>query len=694
MQLAQRLNLFVAVAAAAALLLSAGVARFVVLGSFEAQERLMNEADIARVKAALDTERRRLNGLVSDWATWDDAYAFMTERNEAFIRSNLVEAVFHDPDIGLDAILFLTNEGALWYATGVSWVTNPQGAFLPNLVRMFQRTGRPLAATTGIGRLRDTEPPFVYATHPIHRSDQSGEARGLLVMVRCLNNDLLATLSDVVQHNLTLIPATGTTAASTTLALGTLQTDVPIVNASGAPIAALRFTSQAIGYQRGRNTALLVLGISAVATLVAAAVAQRLLQRTVVQRVENLVGTISEIRQSADLTTRVETAGGDEITQLAEQINGMLERLKQQEATVRQLERYEAQHQMSAGISHNLNNLLTSVIGGAELLLRFSDVPQVRERAQSILSASRQAGDLVARLDALFDPPARETVAQVDLNEIVHRVIQDTAPQWRDGTQINGTPIRVVEHFETGLPLIQANPGDLYNAVLNLVLNAINAMPGGGLLALSTTTANDEVELRVRDEGVGMDSETRRQIFDPFFTTSPGVGRGLGLATVMRTVVQSEGTVEVLSAPGQGAEFRLRFPAAVSRSAPPRITAPAKPHGGRILVADDHPPICALLEELLGDEHEVQVFNDFRTAATAITAGPWNVAILGLDLPDMPGHELAHRIRRIWPDACLVLLTGWELTADDPRLAPFDHHLRKPIRDLAQLRAIVSSALA
>ena len=139
MKLAQRLNLFVVLAVIAAITLSAGLARYVVLASFSEQEQLITAANVERVRAALNSEQRRLKGLVADWANWDDAYTFMADRNEGFIRSNLVPEVFEEADIGLDAMLFLDNDGAVWQVAGVSWVTSPESSFVADLTGMMRR---------------------------------------------------------------------------------------------------------------------------------------------------------------------------------------------------------------------------------------------------------------------------------------------------------------------------------------------------------------------------------------------------------------------------------------------------------------------------------------------------------------------------------------------------------------------------
>lgn len=693
MNLAKRLNITVALTAVAAVLLSAIVARFVVLASFEAQEQLTNAADIERVKAALDAERRRILGLVSDWAAWDDAYAFMEYGNPEFVRSNLVEEVFEDPLIGLDAIVFLDNQGAVRAAGGVSWVTAPDSTFVSDIAATLRRAGHLGQTVTGFARRTQTEPPFVYATRPIHRSNGSGQRRGTLVMVRCLSSELVALLGTSVQHHLSLVPWATPAPASRTLSHTTLETHVPITDASGKAVGALRFSTERTAYLRGERTALVVLIVAMVAILVASLFAHRLLQNGLVKRIQAMVETISGIRESGDLSTRLSVSGNDEITQLAIQTNGMLGRLDEQNDAVLRLERFEAQNQMSAGINHNLNNLLTGVIGGAELLLRANDDPTVRQRAEAIRSSGQQAGDLVARLNSLFDLSRQDVLSPVDLNDAVRQAIRDSAPQWRDDAQARGVTITVSEQLQDGLPPIHADRSGIYNSVLNLILNALNAMPDGGRLTLSTDSREDEVELRVRDEGVGMDSATRRHIFDPFFTTNPDVGRGLGLATVMSTVIQCKGSVEVLSAPGRGAEFRLRFPQGEAISRTPDEPPPVTARRGRILVADDQAYIGTMLYDLLGNDHDVKVFNDARRAADAVTDGPWDIAILDLGMPGLPGHELAVRVRRAWPDACLILLTGWDLAQDDPRLRPFDHHLRKPIDNLASLQALVARVL-
>jgi PAS domain S-box-containing protein len=234
---------------------------------------------------------------------------------------------------------------------------------------------------------------------------------------------------------------------------------------------------------------------------------------------------------------------------------------KQLEQKVIHLERMRVAAELAAGVSHNLNNMLTSVLIPAETLLGVSDAPEIRVEAEAILKTGQRARNLVSRLHEAMRSRLEEPTGAVSVNKQVQQVVQKCRQRWTDEPQASGARIEVVtELAET--PDIRGNSTELADLVLNLMENAMDAMPEGGTITVATAALEAVVQVTVRDAGTGMDEETRRRVFEPFFTTKAEVGSGLGLSMVHGTVTRWGGTIEVDSTPGGGSTFTLRLPAA------------------------------------------------------------------------------------------------------------------------------------
>ena len=353
------------------------------------------------------------------------------------------------------------------------------------------------------------------------------------------------------------------------------------------------------------------------------------------------------------------------------------------------LERQRAATDLAAGVSHNLNNILTAVLGPAHLIARHTDDPRVQREAATIRQAAERARDLVQRLSRAVQPADERTVEAVDLNEQVRAAAELARPRWQDETRARGVDVQLQLNL-SGIPTIGASPTDLSDALLNLLYNAIEAMPEGGTVTIATEPDRVGARLTVADTGVGMDADTRRRVFEPFFTTRRDVGSGLGLSTVRAMVERLGGTIDVDSAPGQGATFTLWFPPYSSEAtAQPEASRPA-----RILVVEDEVEAAGFLCRFLEETHHLEVCASAEEALRRTRPGQFDVALIDLGLPGTPGDEVARQLRRRDPSLSTVLVTGWELAVDDPRRVPFDFHLAKPFADLDELENTIARAIA
>ena len=350
------------------------------------------------------------------------------------------------------------------------------------------------------------------------------------------------------------------------------------------------------------------------------------------------------------------------------------------------LERLRALGELSAGISHNLNNILTGIMGPALVLRSQVDDPNTVREADGILRAARRAADLVRRLHNAVRGRDEADLVAVDVNRIVREAVQDARPRWKDEAESKGITIEVGTEFQE-VPTIRGTVSGLHDIVINLLFNAIDAMPEGGRIDLLTAIGEMGVQLVVKDTGCGMDLETRERIFEPFFTTKMDVGTGLGLSTVYGVVSRWGGRIDVESEPERGTSFIVDFP----RWEGPEFVAEDLPETvrsrcGRILLVDDDDGVRDFLSAFLSQEHSVDVFRSGSEALDHFTPGRYDVAFIDLSMPDVPGDEVAKRMKQMDKALSTVLITGWELDRDDPRLRRFDFRIQKPIEDLDQIR--------
>ena len=340
------------------------------------------------------------------------------------------------------------------------------------------------------------------------------------------------------------------------------------------------------------------------------------------------------------------------------------------------LERLRARGEMATGISHNLNNLLNGIQAPAQILQRALDDPSLRKWADLIVQASQRAADLVRRLHHAVQD-GEESLEAVDVNAGVEEAVATTRARWQEGTRVGDGAIEMVTGLET-VPPIRGTSSGLHDALVNLILNAVDALPKGGRLILESRQVGDWVEVRVADTGVGMAEEVRRRVFEPFFTTKSDVGSGLGLYTVYATVTGWGGTIAVESAPGEGTRFRLRLP--VWRD--PKKGKTVEEEGTRrlkVLLVEDEEVMVETLMEYLGESCEMEVVRDGQDAVDGYVAGGYDVVLIDLLLPGMGGDQVASRLRQVDAGVVRVLVTGVELSADDPRLSAFDLWYQKPI---------------
>ena len=384
---------------------------------------------------------------------------------------------------------------------------------------------------------------------------------------------------------------------------------------------------------------------------------------------------------------------------------------KAAESQVLQAQKLESIGRLAGGIAHDFNNMLTAIGGYADMLMddlspdrgTEPDLAVSRRSVAAISYAADQASVLTAQLLA-FSRQQVVTVKVVELNAGIHAV----EPMLR---RLIGEDLRLVFKLDPAAGALMADPGQLDQILINLVVNARDAMPDGGAISIETGNAEfDEpyaiehfevapgpyVMLAVSDTGVGMDRETRAHIFEPFFTTKDvGKGTGLGLATTYGIVHQAGGHIWLYSEPGVGTTFKLYFPrvdAAATSEATGRQT-PFGLHTGVVLVVEDEPVVRDVTTRLLERAgYKVVVVGDGAEAVAALEKMTETIDVLVTDviMPNMSGIALGDWVLDAYPRIGVVLLSGYTAeTLDLDRIAQRGAvFVSKPFTALQLLQAV------
>ncbi len=362
--------------------------------------------------------------------------------------------------------------------------------------------------------------------------------------------------------------------------------------------------------------------------------------------------------------------------------------LKMAQDQLRQAQKMEALGQLTGGMAHDFNNLLTVVVGGLDLIAKQVDDERLKRYAQNALKAAERGARLTAQLLA-FSRVQRLEVQPMDANE--H--IDEMRPLLRN---VLGPRIDKAFHLAPGRLGVMADPTQLEVAILNLAINARDAMPDGGTITLSTRHLviaddpelddGDYAELAIADTGTGMDSEVAARVFEPFFTTKEvGKGTGLGLSMVYGMARQSGGTVRIDSKPGEGTVVRLLLRCAdtdvLDLDEALASEREAEAETFRILVVDDDEDVRRFIACSLEEYgHDVVEASDGKSGLAAFARRPAELVILDYLMPGMTGAEVAATLRRDLPDLPLLFVTGYSESDAIRAAAPDAAVMTKPFR--------------
>jgi signal transduction histidine kinase/CheY-like chemotaxis protein len=406
-----------------------------------------------------------------------------------------------------------------------------------------------------------------------------------------------------------------------------------------------------------------------------------------------------------------------------------LDRARADRERLVQSERVRAVAELAAGLTREFNTVFASIVGKSQLLLARAQDEALREGLGVIEEAAWRGADIVNRLAGLVPSAAEGT--PVDLATVVQDVIALARTRWQDA-EGRGVPIDVVTEFGPA-PLVEASPTALREVAMTLLLNAVDAMPGGGELRLAIREREGGVELVAEDTGEGISEDARRRVFDAFFTSRPVDRLGLGLTVAQAIVTRSGGRIEIAGGRRGGTAVAVWLPGLRAPAAPPpggpaggNLARPVEPPTGRagpdvepvhrgdpdmpapaaapwvpasealtILVLEDEEPVRSMLVDALTQAgYRVEAVADGQAGLALVQARRFDLVLTDLALPQRSGLAVARHVKRMSPQTPVVLITGWAHLLDPERLREHgvDLMLVKPF-GLERVLAVVGDAL-
>lgn len=332
-------------------------------------------------------------------------------------------------------------------------------------------------------------------------------------------------------------------------------------------------------------------------------------------------------------------------------------------ARAQQADKLRALGQLASGIAHNFNNSLAAVIGYTQLAIPRVKEPTAERYLRVVEQSAKDAARMVERIQKFArESPHKDNLSTVRLADIVRDAVDITGPRWRDDAEALGIKYQVKLEWQTEDLLIKGEPSELREVFVNVILNALDAMPIGGTItiAISASTEGSSARVRFTDTGVGMTEEIEHRIFEPFFTTKGESGLGMGLSESYRIIERHGGHIEVESKPLQGSSFTIVLPHLKLEEGELKSMADSPDVVGRVLVVDDEDSVRGVLAEMLiGEGHQVSTASSGEEALRILDSQEIDVVLTDLSMPRTDGVTLAAEIKSRRPNTRVVLVSGY-----------------------------------
>src|ERR1051325_5880368 len=387
--------------------------------------------------------------------------------------------------------------------------------------------------------------------------------------------------------------------------------------------------------------------------------------RTYLKNLE-VMAPAAKTAAAAQAKTEAAAVQAEQAERHVEELNHYIQEQERIREQYTQIEKMSALGELASGVAHDFNNTLAGILGRAELMLRRANDIEIKRGLEIIVKSANDGAGTVKRIQDFARQRRDHDFESVAVGPLLMDVNEITRPRWKDRAPAINIHINLNLQINTHAS-IMGDPSELREVLVNMVFNAVDAMPEGGRLTLSAEEVNDSIAISVSDTGMGMNHDIRSRVFDPFFTTKGKAGMGLGLAVCYGIIQRHEGTIEIESEVGEGTTFRIRLPIAetvakaeILEQSTPRLTLVRNSTAPRILVVDDEEAVRQLLMEILEIEgYEVTVAENGEEALRHFDAGRFKAVFTDVGMPGMSGWELARAIRERDADVRLAVITGW-----------------------------------
>jgi PAS domain S-box-containing protein len=378
-------------------------------------------------------------------------------------------------------------------------------------------------------------------------------------------------------------------------------------------------------------------------------------------------------------------------------LEATLAKLKETQRQILQQERMRSLGQLASGICHDINNSLTPIMGYLSLL---KDNNELMERngkhINMIIKSAKNIARTIGRMKEFYKVKLTdEDLVEININKIINSTIELTKHKWKNMSESSGAVIDIQLELDPDLPLTRADESELTEALTNLVLNACDAMPKGGILKFITHHESEKIIIQVFDSGEGMDENVLRQCLDPFFTTKGDLGTGLGLAMAYGVIERHKGEMKIESDPVNGTCISIIIPVRkeivreFNNNAETSFKKPLK-----ILAVENEESINELLKAILESRGHtvVQAFDgqvglELYLKSLDDSEG-FDVVVTDLGMPILDGATLSQMIKQTNPDIPIILLTGWGTIINKEDYPSIDYLLKKPLVKEDLFRAI------
>jgi signal transduction histidine kinase len=371
---------------------------------------------------------------------------------------------------------------------------------------------------------------------------------------------------------------------------------------------------------------------------------------------------------------------------------------KKMEETLLQSEKLKSLGVIAAGVAHEFNNLLAVIIGTAELLdSGIEDDQDLKNGLNDIIKAGDNGAGIVKDMLLYVKSQEEADISDFTPNDIrclLDEAINFTSHRWESMAQAKGVDYQICREDMREIPEVLCRHAELQGVFINIINNALDAMPDGGRLSFSTSSNDDTVFINISDTGNGMPEDVRTQIFDPFFTTRRPLGTGLGLSVSYGVIVRHGGKIEAESEEGKGTTFNVSIPVrkdVVQKEVPPEYERRVTRRKLHILVVDDNEDICDIVDGVLTrGGHAVTSVDNGAEAIILAGKKDFDLVMCDLLMPEVSGHEVVSVVNRMEQKPKIGVMTGWsedvDLTKDGKVKLNVDFIIKKPFKfpDLAR----------